>query len=109
MVIDTKQPESVTSAEGDDSSSVQTQEEESFKIKPSRLPLMNQVRNKYLDYSQFSLPEGPSKTPGEVFRSPERHFITPKEFLNLRNDQFELLKGVLKLRKSYLDLRRDTL
>jgi len=44
MVIDTKQPESATSTEEVDSSSFQTKEEV-LKIKPSQLPLMNQVRN----------------------------------------------------------------
>ncbi len=44
MVIDSKQPESATSTEEADSSSFQTKEEV-LKIKPSQLPLMNQVRN----------------------------------------------------------------
>jgi len=43
MIFDTKQPESDTSTEQIDSEAVQTKEEEVFKIKPSQLPLMNQV------------------------------------------------------------------
>jgi len=43
MIFDTKQPESTTSTEQVDSTSVQTKEEEVFKIKASQLPLMNQV------------------------------------------------------------------
>jgi len=44
MIFDTKQPESATSTEQIDSEAVQTKEEEEvFKIKPSKLPLMNQV------------------------------------------------------------------
>jgi hypothetical protein len=43
MIFDTKQPESATSTEQIDSEAVQTKDEEVFKIKPSQLPLMNQV------------------------------------------------------------------